>query len=122
MKERLQQQHRKWHLKCALFSLDARVHFDKFCQFEAVQATSLSFQFVANFPLENTGPMDKLRQVNKLALETEEAKEIIFLYETLIANMDAYERATVEDWCTLISTISDQKLKQPLLRYLLVPL
>ncbi|KAK9808985.1 hypothetical protein WJX72_007373 [[Myrmecia] bisecta] len=61
------------------------------------------------------GPMEKLRGVNKLVLETEEAKEIQRLYDTLTAAMDEYEKGVVDDWCKLISETSDQKLKQPLL-------
>ena len=63
------------------------------------------------------GPMEKVHCLHRLVLETEEARSIMQAYDKLMADMDAYEKATVQDWCNLISAISDQKLKQPLMRY-----
>eukprot|EP00891_Asterochloris_glomerata_P002883 jgi/Astpho2/2883/Aster-01037 len=63
------------------------------------------------------GPMEKVHGLHRLVLETEEARSIMQAYDKLMADMDAYEKATVQDWCNLISAISDQKLKQPLMRY-----
>ncbi|KAA6419077.1 MAG: flagellar outer dynein arm heavy chain beta [Trebouxia sp. A1-2] len=61
------------------------------------------------------GPMEKLHSLPKLVLDSEEARSVQQQYDHLIVEMDQFEKATVEDWCNLISAISDQKLKQPLM-------
>eukprot|EP00959_Pyramimonas_sp_CCMP1952_P348553 7301695-Pyramimonas_sp.AAC.2 len=47
-------------------------------------------------------------------METEEAKEIMKLYTTLIEEMSQHEKATVELWVTEIEATSEEKLKQSL--------
>ena len=61
--------------------------------------------------------MEKLKGLQKVILETDEARDAMRTYERLAAEMEAYERSRVEDWAQLVSEISEQKLKQPLLRY-----
>ncbi|GBG89561.1 hypothetical protein CBR_g49350 [Chara braunii] len=61
-------------------------------------------------------PMEKLRQLNKMITEIEEAKEIIKLFNTLISQMADYERNVVESWTKEVEATSEDKLKQPLLR------
>ena len=64
-------------------------------------------------------PMEKLKGLQKVVLETDEAREVMRAYERLAADIEAYERSRVEDWGQLVSEISEQKLKQPLLRLVL---
>ena len=60
--------------------------------------------------------MEKLKGLHKVVLETDEARDVMKAFERLAAEMEAYERSRVEDWAQLVSEISEQKLKQPLLR------
>lgn len=60
--------------------------------------------------------MEKLKGLQKVVLETDEAREVMRAYERLAADIEAYERSRVEEWGQLVSEISEQKLKQPLLR------
>jgi len=43
-------------------------------------------------------PMEKLRGLNKLVMETEESKEISKLYTQLTAALEEYERDTIDKW------------------------
>eukprot|EP00899_Mesostigma_viride_P009330 jgi/Mesvir1/18399/Mv14277-RA.1 len=60
-------------------------------------------------------PMQKLRQLNKVVMETEEAKDVTKLYTSLMASLTDYERTNVEAWSREIEATSEDKLKQPLL-------
>ncbi|KAK3254170.1 Dynein beta chain, flagellar outer arm [Cymbomonas tetramitiformis] len=60
-------------------------------------------------------PMAKLKSLSKMAMETDEAKEIVKNYNALIASLAAYETTTTEIWCGEIESTSDEKLKLPLL-------
>ncbi|KAK9822882.1 hypothetical protein WJX74_000347 [Apatococcus lobatus] len=63
-----------------------------------------------------SAPMEKLKGLQKVVLESDEAREVMRAYDRLAADIEAYERSRVEDWGQLVSEISEQKLKQPLLR------
>lgn len=63
--------------------------------------------------------MEKLKGLQKVVLETDEAREVMRAYERLASDIEAYERSRVEEWGQLVSEISEQKLKQPLLRSVL---
>ncbi len=65
--------------------------------------------------------MEKAKALGKAALNTEEGRRASENYTKLMAELAAYEAATVADWCQLLSDTSDQKLKQPLLRHALPP-
>ena len=41
---------------------------------------------------------------------------VLLRYERLTAEMADFERVTLEDWCSSIATVSEQTLKQSLLR------
>lgn len=60
--------------------------------------------------------MEKAKALGKAALQTEEGRRASENFARLMAELAAYEAATVADWCQLLSDISDQKLKQPLLK------
>mmetsp|Transcript_25005 Transcript_25005/g.85566 ORF Transcript_25005/g.85566 Transcript_25005/m.85566 type:complete len:4525 (+) Transcript_25005:136-13710(+) len=60
-------------------------------------------------------PMEKLRNLSKIVMETEEAKEVTKLFGQLSASLIEYERATVADWCRVVEASSEEKLKQNLL-------
>eukprot|EP00854_Cymbomonas_tetramitiformis_P010885 gene10885-12880_t len=60
-------------------------------------------------------PMEKLKTLSKVAMETDEAKEIIKAYDILIKALALYEQTTVEIWCSEIENTSDDCLKLPLL-------
>eukprot|EP00227_Mantoniella_beaufortii_P011774 CAMPEP_0197579874 /NCGR_PEP_ID=MMETSP1326-20131121/3768_1 /TAXON_ID=1155430 /ORGANISM="Genus nov. species nov., Strain RCC2288" /LENGTH=4505 /DNA_ID=CAMNT_0043143449 /DNA_START=243 /DNA_END=13760 /DNA_ORIENTATION=+ len=60
-------------------------------------------------------PMEKLRGLNKLVMETEESKEISKLYTQLTAALEEYERDTIDKWVKESESTSDERLKQSLL-------
>lgn len=60
-------------------------------------------------------PMQKLRTMNKVILEMEQAKEIQRTYDTLMAAMAEYQQKQVAAWCDRVAATSDGKLMQPLL-------
>lgn len=60
-------------------------------------------------------PMIKLRSGSKMIMETEEAKEINKLYNSMIGAMDEYKAAKFSTWVEEISETSDARLKLPLL-------
>jgi dynein heavy chain len=61
-------------------------------------------------------PMAKLRAGSKVIMETEEAKEINKLYNSMIGAMEEYKDGKFSAWCEEISETSDARLKLPLLR------
>ena len=61
-------------------------------------------------------PMAKLRVGNKMILETEEAKEINKLYNTMMAAMKDYKDAKFMAWCEVVEQTSDARLMLPLLK------
>jgi len=59
-------------------------------------------------------PMSRMQTLNVLVMETDEAKEIMKMYETLMAQMGAHETYVVNLWTTEIEATSEEKLKQSL--------
>lgn len=60
-------------------------------------------------------PMEKLQALNNMVMETDEAKEILKLYTSLMEQMGEHEAATVTLWCSEIEATSEEKLKQSLI-------
>ncbi|KAL6747291.1 flagellar outer dynein arm heavy chain beta [Haematococcus lacustris] len=60
-------------------------------------------------------PMQKLRTMNKVILEMEQAKEIQKTYDSLMAAMAEYQAKQVAAWCKRVAATSNEKLNQPLL-------
>ena len=60
-------------------------------------------------------PMEKLRGLNKLVMETEESKEITKLFQQLSAALAEYERSTIAKWVKESESTSEDRLKQSLL-------
>jgi hypothetical protein len=48
--------------------------------------------------------------------EADEVTRVALRYEALAGEMDAYENSTITAWCEVLANVTDQKLKQPLLR------
>ena len=60
--------------------------------------------------------MDRLKAVLRGSLPSDEAKRVWHDHERLTAQMVTYETAKLEEWCAAIGDVSEQTLKQPLLR------
>ena len=60
--------------------------------------------------------MDRLKAVLRGSRPSDEANRIWRDHERLIAQMVAYETAKLANWCAAIADVSEQTLKQPLLR------
>ena len=60
--------------------------------------------------------MGKLKGLSRAVLESDEGKEMMHLYESLLQSMRQYEGEKFGEWCGLTAAVSEQKLKQPLFR------
>ena len=60
-------------------------------------------------------PMQKIRGLSNVILETEEAQEAKRLYETLISTLKEHKDEEYHKWCRLVENHSEEKLKQHLL-------
>lgn len=60
--------------------------------------------------------MDKLKGLSSAVLTSDVGQEMQRWSEDLIAAMDAYEAARMQEWCGLATVVSEQKLCQPVLR------
>lgn len=60
-------------------------------------------------------PMTKIRSLNKDIMAREESKEVVKLYGTIMAAMDEFEHAKVEEWGADVERSSQEKLKLPLI-------
>lgn len=47
-------------------------------------------------------PMSKLRTMNKSVLESEEAKDVHNLYNSLMTSMAEYEQTKIKEWCSQV--------------------
>lgn len=61
-------------------------------------------------------PMEKLQGLSSIVLETDDGRKMLRLYASLMDSMRTYEASRLGEWCTLTAVVSEQKLKQPLLR------
>ena len=61
------------------------------------------------------GPMVRLQALLRGAGSSEEARAMGAAHERLAAEMADFEHATLEDWCSVIASVSEATLKQPLL-------
>lgn len=61
-------------------------------------------------------PMERLRGLPATMLDSDEGHEMQRLYAQLSNAMSTYEARRLDEWCTLTAVVSEQKLKQPLLR------
>lgn len=61
-------------------------------------------------------PMNKLKQTMRLMLDSEEAKEVTKMYSALLTSLREFEAAQHSGWGKGVEDISQQKLKQPLLK------
>jgi hypothetical protein len=66
--------------------------------------------------------MERLKALLRGSAHSDEAKRIWRDHDRLTAQMVAYETAKLEDWCAAIGDVSEQTLKQPLLRCAAKPL
>ena len=60
--------------------------------------------------------MERLKAILRGSSQSDEAKRIWRDHDRLTAQMVAYETAKLEDWCAAMGDVSEQTLKQPLLR------
>lgn len=60
-------------------------------------------------------PMSKIRELSRSVLEREETKEVTKMYATLMASLDDYEHAKLEEWAADVERSSEVKLRLPLL-------
>lgn len=60
--------------------------------------------------------MSKLNNLSRPVLESEEAQEMKKLYGNLVRSMMQYESEQFSKWCDRSSFVSEEKLRQPLLR------
>eukprot|EP00232_Nephroselmis_pyriformis_P019075 CAMPEP_0182900652 /NCGR_PEP_ID=MMETSP0034_2-20130328/28990_1 /TAXON_ID=156128 /ORGANISM="Nephroselmis pyriformis, Strain CCMP717" /LENGTH=4527 /DNA_ID=CAMNT_0025034901 /DNA_START=131 /DNA_END=13711 /DNA_ORIENTATION=+ len=60
-------------------------------------------------------PMSKLKSLNKIVMETEEAKEITKLFNALMSSLQEFEEQTINTWKGEIDNTSTAKLGQSLL-------
>jgi hypothetical protein len=61
--------------------------------------------------------MAKLKGLSRAVLESDEGKEMMRLYDSLLQSMRQYEAAKFAEWCGLTAAVSEQKLRQPLFRW-----
>lgn len=59
--------------------------------------------------------MEKLRGLTSFVSGGEDAREVEALYARINADLTAYEKSAMEEWCQLVGDVSEQKLKLPLL-------
>ena len=60
-------------------------------------------------------PMARTRALSRDIMASEEAKEVVKLYETILASLDGFERARIAEWGTDVERSSRAKLELPLL-------
>ena len=62
-------------------------------------------------------PMDKLKGLSLTVLTSDSGIQLIFQCNKLLAMMEAYEVELMQDWRSLATLVSQQKLYQPVLMY-----
>ena len=60
-------------------------------------------------------PMSKVQQLNKIVMESDEAKDMQLLYNLLIERLTAYEEKHISEWKKNAGAIGEAKLKQCLM-------
>ncbi len=60
--------------------------------------------------------MQKISGLSAAVLSSDSGLEMRSQFEELTAAMDAFEAALMHEWCALATTVSEQKLCQPVLR------
>ena len=60
-------------------------------------------------------PFEKIQNLSKMVMETDEAVEISSLYESTNADLKLYEKETIAKWMSETESTSDEKLKMNLL-------
>jgi len=60
-------------------------------------------------------PMAKVRELGPAVMEREEAKEVAKVFATIMASLDDFERARIEEWSADLEDTSEKKLLLPLL-------
>ena len=60
-------------------------------------------------------PFEKIQNLSKMVMETDEAVEISSLYESTKADLKLYEKETIAKWMSETESTSDEKLKMNLL-------
>jgi len=63
------------------------------------------------------GPMERLNALIQSRPQSGAARHVRRDHDRLLTQMAAYEAAKLEEWCANIGDVSEQTLKQPLLRY-----
>jgi dynein heavy chain len=61
-------------------------------------------------------PMTRLKAILKVALDTDEGKEVSTLHNVVVSSLNEFEKINYDEWANTISAISDEKLNMPLLR------
>ncbi|MEW5311809.1 MAG: hypothetical protein WDW38_003494 [Sanguina aurantia] len=61
-------------------------------------------------------PMQKLRSMSRLVLESDQGRDILKSYEHLIADMEEFQNKAVMTWVEQVTATSGEKLDMPLLR------
>lgn len=61
--------------------------------------------------------MERLQALMRGVSQGQAIQAVLRSYERLTAEMADFERITLEDWCSIIASVSEQTLKQSLLRY-----
>lgn len=60
--------------------------------------------------------MERLQALMRGVSQGQAIQGVLLRYERLTAEMADFERITLEDWCSSIASVSEQTLKQSLLR------
>lgn len=60
--------------------------------------------------------MERLKALMRGVSQGQALQAVLHSYEHLTAEMDEFERETLGDWCSIIASVSEQTLKQSLLR------
>ena len=61
--------------------------------------------------------MDKLKGLSPAVLTSDSGTQFFYLCNKLLAMMEAFEVELMQDWCSLATLVSQQKLNQPVLKY-----
>lgn len=63
--------------------------------------------------------MEKLRGLSPAVLDSDVGMEMRRQSDDLVAAMDKFEANLMHEWCALATVVSEQKLCQPVLRWVL---
>ena len=71
---------------------------------------------IAIYAVSCAGPMERLNALIQTRPQSGAARNVRRDYDRLLAQMASFEAAKLEEWCADIGDVSEQTLKQPLLR------